>query len=305
MESSEYFSGLLARTVRLDWKSAGELWLSDSPISPNFNQRVSFPEIPDWRAKRAADPAWEYYNADTFSPLSSLCWLGEDLVIAEDYRITPGKTDSQVHAWVVRGAAKGNTGCEKIFVSAPVSRPGMVYSKSFTTWGGRRSIMLGGWFYAWEGGALRETGLECTAYTFEPIITGKHRFAYLTEDRRLLEHDLRTGKSRTRALPGKYRGNNIRQLESKIVSFAGGGISSSGWDIALLWNVERDEWLRVPHGALGKSGIIDMLQVSQSDWLLEGNQMLYKAPGLMEQLAKKKKNILEPTPWSEDWPAEE
>ena len=92
--------------------SEGELRITDSPVAPTFSRRVAFPEIDGWREKRAADPLWHYYNADTFRPQSSLCWLGDDLFIT--YEVYTQSKTIYLQAWVVRGAAQGGTACAEV-----------------------------------------------------------------------------------------------------------------------------------------------------------------------------------------------
>ena len=283
----------------------GELWVTDSPVSPTFSRRIPFPETPGWREKRAADPAWAYYNADIFRPLSSLCWMGDDLFVSYDLRIEPPvPITTQVHVWVARGAAKGEAACEKLFVTPPLTRLGAEHSHVATTGDGQQLIMFGGWFYAWEGGALRETGLECETRGLTSVATGAHRFAYVTDRGKLLEHDITSGKSRHRSLPGMYPNLTAVRLTPTVTAFHPWGRLTSDYDLALIWDMERDEWLRLRYGALGKESPTDMLALSETEWLLKGEEKLYRVRDLTGQLMRNKRNILEPPVWSEIWPVE-
>jgi hypothetical protein len=311
--------------ARKTGREEGELWVTDSPVSPTFSRRVAFPESPGWREKRAADPAWECYNVDTFRPLSSLCWMGDDLFVTRQW-VNPGSMHNEVHVWVARGAAQGETACEKVLVTPPLARPGTQYSAVARTGNGERRIMLGGWFYAWENGMLRATGVECRTVSLDPVATGAHRFAYavdwgvqiyvtndegvLTHDYHfvrftdnsgglLAEHDLQTGKIRRRPLPGLYPNLSAVRLTETVVAFHGWGRPASAHDLALIWDMQTDEWLRLRYGALGPYGPMDMLAVSETDWILKGEERLYRVHDLQGQLRRDKRNRLEPPAWSE------
>jgi hypothetical protein len=89
------------------------------------------------------------------------------------------------------------------------------------------------------------------------------------------------------------------------VAFHEWGHPLSAYDLALIWDMETDEWLRMPYGALGKDGPRDMLALSETEWILEGEQMLYRVRDPRGQLRRKRRNILEPPAWSEAWPEED
>jgi hypothetical protein len=291
--------------ARKTGKDEGELYVTDSPVSPTSSRRVVFP--------------------DTFHPLSSLCWMGDDLFVARA-RVNPGSMHDEVHVWVARGAAKGEAACEKLLVTPPLARPGAKYSAVARTGNGERRIMLGGWFYAWENGVLRPTGVECRTVSLDPAATGVHRFAYavnwgvlvyVTNDKGVLthdyhfvrvsdnsggllaEHDLQTGKIRRRPLPGLYHNLSAVRLTETVVAFHPWGRLTSDYDLALIWDVKTDEWLRLRYGALGPYSPMDMLAVSETDWILQSEERLYRVHDLQGQLRRDKWNRLEPPAWSE------
>lgn len=255
-------SGNVWAISRATGTDEGELWITDSPISPTFERRVDFPEIPGWREKRAEDPSWQYYNADAFHPQSNLCWIGEDLLFTHEYRVKPGCTDGQIYVWLVRGAAtNASPKAEKISVCPYVSDFSARFSKSVTTAGGDSLIRIGGRFYRWQNEELLDTGFKSTG-DFNPALTGKHRFAFINGGSQLVEYDTRANKARTRPMPGNYANFAIINVTENIVAFTGRNIPPSSEDAGILWNTQNDEWLRLPYGALGSSGLADVMALS-------------------------------------------
>jgi|GEM_PF-5892327 len=294
--------GLWALAHKLDLRE-GELWLTDSPLKPSFSRRIDFPEISGWREKRAADPTWEYYHVDNFRPLSSLCWMGEDLLISDEV-YEQGTKEIRLQVWVVRGAARGGTAVEEIFLTPPKVNHWDSFSRVAVTGGGQRLILLGGRFYFWENGALRDSGLKNQGYVLYPVPTGPHSFAYIDLDAQLLEENLESGRCRRRPLPGLTMKSNAIRLTETITAFVGWSYPSSKNNLALIWDQAEDAWLRLPYGSFGSEGISDILALSASEWILDGGVKLYLIQDMMAQLRAKKSNILEPPAWIEDPPSE-
>ena len=278
----------------------GELWITDSPVAPTFSRRVAFPEIDGWREKRAADSLWHYYNADTFRPQSSLCWLGDDLFIT--YEVYSQSKTIDLHVWVVRGAAQGGTACAEVLAVPLPDYPSEKFSRVATTGNGRQCLALAGRFYLWENGELRDMGMKSEADVLHSVPTGAHRFGYVSANGELIEHDVQSRKTRRRPLPSMSSKTNALPLTESLVAFVGWGNPERALSLALFWDHKSDTWLRMPYGALGKDGFTDILALSSGEWFLEGDEKLYKVHDLPGQLESKKSNVMAPPAWSEDWP---
>lgn len=83
------------------------------------------------------------------------------------------------------------------------------------------------------------------------------------------------------------------------------GFPSEKISIAQFWNPKTDEWKELKTGSLGKYRVLDIVQGTDNQVLINGGDETLIRLNKDDILNNPKLNIKNPHPWSEEWKPEE
>jgi hypothetical protein len=281
-----------------------ELWVQDRLQNPEQGWRILFPERPG--RKLGEEDTESYYSGDMLRPSIKFCWKGEDLLLGDAFRAKPGSCEERMHVWIARKAARGETTCEKIFVSEPYLFSYILFFEEARTGAGEQFFRIGSRLYTLEPRGfflkretLQDAGMEVEPWAqFPTVPSGEHSFVYQCNGR-LVEQNVRTKKRRVRDLPGISARSTLTLMGDNLVVAHPWSIDYAKENSALFWDMEKDVWLRLPFASSGCL-VEEIHALSETDWILVSQGELRKVHELLGQLRHKRKYRLDAPAWVEE-----
>lgn len=176
---------------------------------------------------------------------------------------------------------------------------------------GQLIVQLAGTFYIWDGKELKPKGWPLRKANQSRGIATPNGFCYLhsvydeasrTTSTYLIEFDIQTGRERSRLVQFMGSANSPYQLPAGWVVFTRHGYPDAKLDLAQLWHMPMDRWLRLPDGCLGRESLTWFFPCTR--WAPHrtqaGHALSLAADGGAESSSPgTSKGSYQPAPWSE------